>query len=145
MGRVLCALMLLLGSFALALGQEQATETLAEIFDEQFKKLDQNGDGQLSKEELAGRPFFDRADTDGDGVVTREEAQAVLAQARRLRQRVGLALQSRRGTQLPEGVKKTADLRYSESEGGKTELLALDIFQPRRHGIPSRGWTPRGG
>ena len=58
MGRVLCALMLLLGSFALALGQEQATETLAEIFDEQFKKLDQNGDGQLSKEELAGRPFF---------------------------------------------------------------------------------------
>ncbi|MFN3615719.1 MAG: EF-hand domain-containing protein, partial [Rubrimonas sp.] len=51
-----------------------------------FERLDRDGDGLLSAEELAPRrperraAMFDRIDADGDGVVTREEAEA--AQAR---------------------------------------------------------------
>ncbi len=129
MGRILCALTVLLGSCSLASGQEQATVDPAEAFDEQFKKLDRDGDGRLSKEELAGRPFFDRTDADGDGFVTRDEARAALARGRRFRQRLGQAMQARRGTQ-PAGVEKSADIRYSQTEDGKTELLTLDVYRP---------------
>ncbi len=129
MRRNACMLLILLGFLPWASGQDQ---TPAEVFDGQFKKLDKNGDDRLSKEESAGRPFFDRADADGDGMVTREEALGALSRARRLRQRLGQAVQNRPGSVVPKGVAKSADVRYSESESGKTELLKLDIYGARK-------------
>jgi Ca2+-binding EF-hand superfamily protein len=53
-----------------------------------FERLDADGDGLLSAEELAPRrperraAMFDRIDADGDGVITREEAEAAHARWR---------------------------------------------------------------
>jgi acetyl esterase/lipase len=131
MGRFPGVLLVLLGCSTLAFGQEVASEGSTPILDEQFKRLDQDGDGRLSKAEAGDRPFFGRADADGDGVVTREEARAALAQVRRLRPRAGQVVQSRPGTAVPKSVDKSADIRYSEADGGRTKLLTLDIYRPR--------------
>ncbi|NLS92969.1 MAG: alpha/beta hydrolase fold domain-containing protein [Planctomycetaceae bacterium] len=123
--------LVLLGWVPLGFGQEKTSQTPGEVFGEQFKQLDRDGDGRLSKAEAGDRPFFARADADGDGMVTREEAQAAFVQARRLRQRLGQGVISRPGTAVPVGVVKSADVRYSEAEGGKTELLTLDVYRPK--------------
>ncbi len=123
--------LVLLGWVPMGFAQEKTSPTPGEVFGEQFKQLDRDGDGRLSKAEAGDRPFFARADADGDGMVTREEALAALAQARRLRQRLGQGVISRPGASVPEGVVKTADVRYSEAEGGKTELLTLDVYHTK--------------
>jgi acetyl esterase/lipase len=128
MRRTVYPLLILLGFLPLAFGQNQAP---AEVFDEQFSKLDRDGDGRLSKAEAGARPFFTRADTDGDGLVTRDEARAALARVRGLRQRLVGAVQKRTDSMLPDGIEKLADIRYSDAEGGKTELLTLDVYRAK--------------
>lgn len=49
--------------------------------DERFRRLDRNGDGKLTAQELPGE-WFGRLDTNRDGLVTLEEARATLARRR---------------------------------------------------------------
>lgn len=48
-----------------------------------IEKMDDSGDGKLAMTEMpemaAGKPLFDRADTDGDGAISKVEAEAALA------------------------------------------------------------------
>jgi|GEM_PF-3916429 len=45
-------------------------------FDAMIKALDKNGDGKITKEEAAGVPWFDLADTNKDGVIDAGELEA---------------------------------------------------------------------
>ena len=71
---------------------QQAALTKGEIkAQREFKMLDFNGDGKLSRSEVQLFPrlaaAFDDADTDRDGYVSYEEVQAFAAQYRAERQR----------------------------------------------------------
>lgn len=134
MFRIPCALFVLWGCCCMASAQDQTTQGPAQIFDEQFKKLDTNADGQLSKEEAGGRPFFERADADGDAVVTREEARAAVTRMKRFRQRLGQAIQSRpRGqSQHPKGVVRLDNIPYVETDDDEKDARKLDIYHPER-------------
>ena len=55
-----------------AMGGERGIEAL-------FRKLDRDGDGKLTRQELRNAKAFDRLDGNGDGVVTLAEAQGGLA------------------------------------------------------------------
>lgn len=57
----------------------QAKDGMERRIDRMLERLDQDGDGQLSLEEMAGDPeraarMFSRLDRDGDGVISQEEA-----------------------------------------------------------------------
>lgn len=87
---LLLVLPLWVGSAALA--QAPATPTPGEIkAQREFKLLDFNGDGQLSRSEVRLFPrlaaSFEDADTDGDGFVSYEEVRAFAAKVRAQRDR----------------------------------------------------------
>ena len=50
-----------------------------------FRRMDRDGNGKLTAEELPGRMLLNRADTDGDGAVSLEEAREVRRNVRRRR------------------------------------------------------------
>jgi hypothetical protein len=53
-----------------------------------FRKMDRNGDGDVSPREFLGsRDDFRRIDTDGDGLISAEEAERYDAAVRALRQK----------------------------------------------------------
>jgi len=49
-----------------------------EALEQRFKQLDQNGDGQITTDELPQSPFFKQRDKNGDGIITLAEAKAAL-------------------------------------------------------------------
>ena len=67
------ALALLLASFS------SAADSPPDLIEQQFKKLDKNGDGKLSAEELKANPiiakFLENADNDGDKLLTLDEVR----------------------------------------------------------------------
>ena len=69
----------------------QPADDEAERFvQERFQRLDTNGDGKLSPEEVGSRRLFNRMDADGDGFVTRAEAKAFFGNvANTLQERFG--------------------------------------------------------
>ncbi|MFM7519013.1 MAG: redoxin [Planctomycetota bacterium] len=73
------ALVLAIGGVALA-GRAAAQPGVGERFD----RLDRDGDGRVTPDELPARAFFERLDLDGDGAITKREAlEAVRAGALR--------------------------------------------------------------
>ena len=62
-------------------------ERMAERSKKMVERLDANGDGQLSAEEMAKmgkrETPFQRADADGDGGISKEEAQAAMGHGKK--------------------------------------------------------------
>ena len=58
-----------------AAAQARAAERMAERAAEMFARIDQDGDGQLTQDDLGGREgrMFEYADENGDGVLTEDE------------------------------------------------------------------------
>lgn len=61
-----------------ASAEKRMSERAERMSARMLERLDENGDGQISLEEMSekgnrGERFFERADADGDGVVTRTE------------------------------------------------------------------------
>jgi len=92
--------------------------------DELFKRLDRNGDGKLTRDELPNR--FDQLDKNKDGVVTREEAQAGMAQ-RRPRATAQPTTASAPAIEL---VRKL-DVRYATMNGVEAKSHSLDVYAPK--------------
>jgi len=79
-----CAFVLALTGIVIA-ATSSAQQTTSSL-EQRFQRLDRNGDGKLSSEELRAPRIFGEMDADGDGFVTLDEARAHL-QARRESQR----------------------------------------------------------
>ena len=98
-----------------------------------FDRLDSNGDGVVTKDELPAEAqvFFDRLDTDGNGEVTFEEAETLRQNMQRMRQRT----REMRGDRAPaEGV---LDLAYANNDNVRQRLyLALPDSHDASEKIP---------
>ena len=106
--------LLLLVSAALVSAQQAPTGTTP---DERFRRLDRNGDGVLTPDEVRRPEFFRRFDADGDGRVTPQEVSAL---RRRLQPRQVL----RRITPTQ------ADVRYGPHERNVLDLYLVESDRP---------------
>ena len=89
----------------------------AQEVSEQFKRLDRNQDGQLTKEEFSG-PLFNRIDADSDGVVTAKEDRAFA------RARSNQAPTPR----VPDSVEAVLDIPYAGTDNARQKL---DLYLPK--------------
>jgi acetyl esterase/lipase len=101
-----------------------------------FKRMDSNGDGKLSREELPerARPNFDRVDRDKDGSISREEHEAFVGRARE-----GAPGGRRPGggaPPMPPGVKLEADLPYAATDNPRQKLDLLLPSEPKGAKLP---------
>jgi acetyl esterase/lipase len=87
-----------------------------------FKRLDRNGDGKLSPEEVPRKRLFESFDKDGDGFVTPDEIAATPASQARLRMKDALE---------KAGVVAHYDVRYTETEGVEALRQSLDVYTHR--------------
>lgn len=113
-----------------------------------FKRLDANGDGKLTKEELPerARQNFERIDRDKDGFISLEEHEEV---AKRFRE---AAPGGKRpggpgggAPPLPEGVKLEADLPYAGTENPRQKLDLLLPAEPKGGKLPVVAFIHGGG
>ena len=90
---------------------------------EAFKKMDTNGDGKLTREELPERirRNFDRVDADRDGNITLDEHLAVTKRRPDAEAKGGAA-------RLPEGVEAHFDLAYAGTDNPRQRL---DLYLPK--------------
>lgn len=103
----------LLLSLFVAMGQVQGQET-----SEQFKRLDRNKDGKVTKEEFSG-PIFDQIDSNKDGVITAEEDRAFSR-----RRPAGPGQPAR----IPDTIKAEFDLPYAATDNPRQRL---DLYLPK--------------
>jgi len=103
-----------------------------------FRRLDRDGNGRLTRDELPerARSDFDRLDRDGDGAVSEEEHTAAL---RRFRE--GAAQRRPAGgvvspAALPPGVRLEADLPYAGTDNPRQKLDLLLPVSPKRSPLP---------
>ena len=79
---------------------------MAAQIEKMIKAVDKNGDGQITKEEAAGAPWFARLDQDGNGIISAEE----LSLMRRIVAKGGVAAGEKSATKpqsvTPEDVQK---------------------------------------
>jgi len=93
--------------------------------EETFKRLDRNGDGKLTPDELRQERMFKELDKDGDGQVTLDEAKERLSERRRQ-----LAPD---GGEAPEppAMEKHLNIQYAKDKDTDPDLLSLDIYTPK--------------
>jgi acetyl esterase/lipase len=89
----------------------------AQEVSEQFRRLDRNKDGKLTKDEFSGA-LFDRIDTDNDGIITAEEDRAFV------RNRPGQGQNPR----VAESVEAVLDLPYAGTDNRRQKL---DLYLPK--------------
>lgn len=112
MSHLRLTLALLLALLA-AIGQMKAQET-----SEQFKRLDRNKDGKVTKEEFSGT-IFDQIDSNKDGVITAEEDRAFSR-----RRPAGPGQQVR----VPDTIKAELDIPYAATDNPRQKL---DLYLPK--------------
>ena len=95
-----------------------ASPLIAQETSEQFRRLDRNQDGKLTKDEFSGA-LFDQIDTDKDGIITAEEDRAFLK-----RQVAGPGQQMR----IPETIKAELDIPYAGTDNPRQRL---DLYIPK--------------
>lgn len=100
-------------SYSICMGQETS---------EQFRRLDRNQDGKLTKDEFTG-PLFDQIDTNKDGIVTAEEDQAFVK-----RRNAGPG-QPGQPIVIPVSVTAELDIPYADTENPRQ---SLDLYLPKR-------------
>lgn len=83
----------------------------AQDVSEQFKRLDRNKDGKLTKDEFSGA-LFDRIDTSNDGIITADEDRAFV------RNRPGQGQNPR----LAESIEARFDLPYAGTDNPRQTL-----------------------
>ena len=91
---------------------------------EAFKKMDANGDGKLTREELPERMRgnFDRVDADKDGIISRDEHLAVV------KRRTGAETKGA-AAKSPEGVEAHLELPYAGTDNPRQRL---DLYLPKQ-------------
>ncbi len=87
--------------------------------EKRFRRLDRNGDGAITPQELPNRRWFERVDANGDGAVTRDEAAAI-ARMRRAGVRRNRAAEF-------DGVCHR-DIRYAGDAETGSPLQCLDVY-----------------
>ncbi|MEW6359941.1 MAG: alpha/beta hydrolase fold domain-containing protein [Planctomycetota bacterium] len=92
---------------------------------ERFKRLDRNGDGKLTQEEIPR--LFKQLDANNDGQVTLNEANAFYASGRRT------GAGSGQGQQTPSvPMKVVRDIPYAKIEDAAPNLTSIDIYAPEK-------------
>jgi acetyl esterase/lipase len=106
------AVMIVLNSAAPASAQQQPQQR------DPFQRLDRDGDGKLSREELPEglRNAFNRIDANGDGSISREEDRA-------FRER------QNQGSRVPDSVTATRDIPYAGTDHPRQQL---DLYLPKQ-------------
>lgn len=92
---------------------------------ETFRRLDRDGDGRLSADEVQREALFRQIDADADGYVTSEEARQYFA--RRQPPQNAHA----RSIPLGEDVIVRRDIRYAETCGVDAVSQSLDLYTPK--------------
>jgi len=122
---------------------------------ERFRKLDRNGDGVLTREEVKRPDLFERLDQNADGSVTLEEARSYARNRRQSSrnnkvsrsepsgnfQNPGLVIASTSSSlpidDTPDahntslGMNQTLNVRYADIPGVDPNLVSLDIYAPK--------------
>lgn len=104
-----------------------------------FERLDSNGDGMITREELSADPnmqrfadrFIERSDLNGDGRITREEMTQASQQVRQ-----------RGGTGSSEGVGSGLRGGFSDGPGGNGTAAASSSAQAAASPTPDRSTSP---
>lgn len=105
----------------LAMSEVHAQETSA-----QFKRLDRNNDGKLTKDEFSG-PLFNRIDTNKDGSITAEEDIAFTQRRANARQ----------GTEVrvADSVQVQRNIPYAGTDNARQQL---DLYLPKERDAKRR-------
>ncbi|MGE0712932.1 MAG: alpha/beta hydrolase fold domain-containing protein [Planctomycetota bacterium] len=93
-----------------------------------FERLDRNGDGRITPDELPRPALFRALDRDGDGAITLDEARSLQGPD----QPEGDRRQPKLPPEVPLQVER--DVAYFHADGAPQRLLSLDVYAPTSPG-----------